>query len=548
VNAFLQSLRNLGPVRLAAIGGVGLAILAFFIYLMSRIASPQMELLYGNLDLTDSGQIVKQLQTDKIPYELRADGTEIWVSKERKLDERVKMAELSLPSNGSSNGEGYSLFDKQDALGTTSFMQNVNLVRAMEGELGRTIRSISHVKNARVHLVLPKREVFTTETQEPSASVVLKMDGGARLDKGQVQAIQHLVASAVPKLAPHRITIIDDKGTLLARGYDNKEDAAADTAEEQRINYEAKLSHQVEEMLERTLGPGRVRAEVTAEMDFDRVNTTQEIYDPDSKVVRSETTSTEDDASQDGEDPAVSVNQNLPDTTANSSGSKSQSKQNHNQTTTNYEISKTVKNQIKQMGVVKRLSVAVLVDGVYTDDNGKRVWKARDDKEMEQIAALVRSAVGYDANRGDQVEVANLQFAGGEPELEGAEDLLFGLPRDLVEKVASNLGLSVVAILFLLLVLKPLVTRAVESMAPGAQPTGRLLPDVVMTPQLTGPGAPPVPGLTTGPDEVEVDELIDIDKVEGRVKASSIRKIGEIVEKHPEEALAIIRSWMYQEG
>ncbi len=550
MNALLQSLRNLGPVRLAAIGGVGIAILAFFVYLMSRIASPQMELLYGNLELADANQIVRTLQGEKVPYELRADGSEIWVAKERKLDLRVRMAEQSLPSGGGSGqGEGYSLFDRQDALGTTSFMQNVNLVRALEGELARTIRSINRVKSARVHLVLPKREVFSRETQEPSASVILKMDGSARLTKPQISAIQHLIASAVPKLKPHRISIVDDRGTLLARGYENKEDLMSENAQEYRVNYENRLGRTIEELLERTLGPGRVRAEVNAEIDFDRVATTQEIYDPDSRVARSEVTVSEAEKSNEGDSNSVSVSQNLPDAGLNSaSGSgRSSSSQNRTQTTVNYEISKTVRNQVKELGAVKRISVAVLVDGVYTGEGAERSWKERPKEEMERIEALVRSAIGFDGNRGDQVEVSNLRFAGPEPEALLTEDLLFGMPRDLVEKVASNLGLSVVAILFLLLVLKPLVSRAIESMQPGAQPSGRLLPDS-MTPQLTGPGAMPVAGLTVGPDEIEVDELIDIDKVEGRVKASSIRKIGEIVEKHPEEALAIVRNWMYQEG
>ncbi|MDR3440782.1 flagellar basal-body MS-ring/collar protein FliF [Telmatospirillum sp.] len=551
MNSFLQSLKNLGTVRLTAIAGGGVAVLAFVIYMVARMSSPPMELLYGGLELQDANQIVNKLQAEKVPYELRREGSEVWVPKDRKLDLRVKMAEQQLPSGGSIS-TGYEIFDKGDMLGSTSFMQNVNLVRAMEGELARTIHAIDHVKSARVHLVLPKREVFSRETQDPSASIVLKMDGANRLSKPQVKAIQHLVAAAVPKLKPGRISIVDDKGTLLARGGDDDRQSAAENADELKLATEQRLQRTIEDLLERSIGPDRVRAEVSVELDLDRIATTQETYDPDSKVVRSQVTVEEDDQTQDAESSSVSVQQNLPDAGANNAGAKSLSKQKRNQETINYEISKVTKNQVKELGAIKRITAAVLVDGRYgppAEGQKKLTFQARTDKEMDQLSNLVRNAIGYDANRGDQVEVTNMAFAGhDEPEPDGSENKLFGFDRDFLEKVASNLGLSVVAILFLLLVLRPLVSRAVESMAAQGMTDQRLLTEGA-GPPLLGPAAmPPAPAAGMLPDEMEaVDELIDIDKVEGRVKASSIRKIGEIVEKHPEEALGIIRGWMYSD-
>ena len=553
MNSFLQSLKNLGPMRLTAIAGGGVAVLAFLIYLLAKFSSPQMELLYGGLELQDANQIVTKLQTDKVPYELRHDGSEIWVPKDQKLGLRVKMAEQQLPSGGSVS-TGYELFDKGDVLGSTSFMQNVNLLRAMEGELGRTIHTIDGVKSARVHLVMPKREVFSREMQDPSASIVLKMEGNRRLSKGQVQAIQHLVAAAIPKLKPSRISIIDDKGTLLARGSDDDKTAMSDTADELKLATEQRLQHTIEELVERSIGPDKVRAEVSVEMDFDRVATTTETYDPEGKVERSHVTVEEGDQTTDAETSSVSVQQNLPDAGANNAGARSQSKQNRTQETVNYEISKTVKNHVKELGTVKRITAAVLIDGRYgppADGQTKMTYQPRDEKEMEQFAALVRNAIGYDANRGDQVEVTNLPFVGhDEPEPTGAENKLFGMDRDLVEKIATNLGASVVAILFLLLILRPLASRAIESMAanPATADGRRLLADhgAMVPPLLAAGGMPPVPAAGMLSEEMDtVDELIDIDKVEGRVKASSIRKIGEIVEKHPEEALSIIRAWMY---
>lgn len=553
VNAFLQMMRGLGPMRLAAIAGVGVSILGFFIYLMSRVAAPQMELLYGDLEMTDSKAIVEKLGAEKVPYEVRRDGAEIWVPKDRKNELRVRMAEQAMPAMG--RVAGYELFDKQDALSSTSFQQNINYVRALEGELSRTIRAIDKVKTARVHLVLPKREAFAREANEPSASVILKMQGASRLERAQVVAIQHLIAAAVPKMKPSRISIVDDKGTLLAKGFENDQELAAQTAEELKLKTENRLARTVESILERSLGPGRVRAEVAVEMDLSRAVTTEEVYDPESKVVRSQVTVNEDESSQDGEPPGVSVTNNLPDPNASqSSSSRSSSKSAKTQETVNYEISKKTKNTVREVGEIRRVTAAVLVDGVYdVATDGKKTYRDRTPEEIAKLEELVRNAIGFDRSRTDQVRVISMQFAGGEEQYQAEEpgEFIFGMRRDFVEKVASNLGLSIVAILFLLLVLRPLIGRAIESMQGQVGPDGRrlLTADGQVVPQLTGPGAPatPAPALG-GEEEVIADELIDIDKVEGRVKASSIRKIGEIVDKHPEEALSIIRNWLYQES
>ena len=548
----MQMMRGLGPMRLAAIAGVGVSILGFFIYLMSRVAAPQMEMLYGDLEMGDSKAIVEKLSTDKVPFEVRKDGAEIWVPKDRKNELRVRMAEQAMPAVG--RVAGYELFDKQDALSTTSFQQNVNYVRALEGELSRTIRAIDRVKVARVHLVLPKREAFAREANEPSASVILKMQGAARLDKGQVTAIQHLIAAAVPKMKPNRISIIDDKGTLLAKGTDDDQQVAAENAEALRLNTENRLARTVESMLERSLGPGRVRAEVSVEMDLSRAVTTEETYDPESRVVRSEVTVAENEQQEDGENPSVSVTNNLPDPNASaSSANRSSSKSNKTQETVNYEISKKIRNTVREMGEVRRITAAVLVDGVYdTGADGKKIYRDRTPEELAKVEDLVRNTIGFDRTRQDQVKVISMQFAGGEEQYAAEEpgEFIFGMRRDFVEKIASNLGLSIVAILFLLLVLRPLIGRAIDSMQGQVGPDGRrlLTADGAGVPQLTGPGAPSVPAPALGgEEEVIADELIDIDKVEGRVKASSIRKIGEIVDKHPEEALSIIRNWLYQE-
>ncbi len=550
MGALVETLKNLGPMRLAIMGGTVVGLLAFFIFLTSRLTSPAMSLLYSDLDPNDSGAIVKQLEAQKIPFELARGGTEIYVPGDKVLRTRVSMAEQGLPGGGS---VGYEIFDESDALGSTNFVQNVNLVRALEGELARTIRSITNVKAARVHLVMPRRELFSREKQEPSASIVLRMTGSSRLAKEKVLAVQHLVAAAVPSLTPRQISIVDDKGNLLARGFDDPEGLFEEDAESKRINYETRLARTVEELLEKSVGFGKVRVEVRADMDFDRVTTQEETYDPDGQVVRSTQTSEENAQSQDREqDLPVSVGTNLPDNNESGTGASAQSSESRTDETVNFEISKRVTSTVKDTGVVNRLSVAVLVDGTYrVDENGDRQYSPRATEEMELLATLARTAIGFNEDRGDTVEIINMRFVDAEIGEETFEEIFFGFSKEDLMRFAELLVLAIVAILVILLVVRPLISRAFEAspMAAGmAEAEAALLAEGAEAPALAGPGMEPglIEGGPPGHEE-SFDELIDIDRVEGRVKASSVKKVGEIVEKHPEEALAIIRNWMYQE-
>jgi flagellar M-ring protein FliF len=502
-----------------------------------------MEQLYGDLDPSAARAITHQLEAKNIPYQLRAEGRAIFVPSDQMLKMRLETAEIA-HSSGIVNG--YELFDNMDALGATNFMQNVNLVRALEGELSRTIMSINAVKAARVHLVLPKREMFSRESQEPSASVILRVQGNS-LSKGQVSAIQYLVAAAVPKLKPSRISIVDDKGALLARGFEDDKQVMISTHEEMRQAQERRLSQSIEDLLARSVGPGKVRAQVSVEMDFDRVVTNQETYDPDGQVVRSTVTEAEKSATDEKQNDAVSVQQNLPDSNLGNDNGRASSSQSRSVETVNYEITKKVANSIRENGVVKRLSVAVLVDGlVTTKPDGTKDYQDRSPAEMDKISSLVRSAVGYDPARGDQVEIINMRFQALDDGLAAADAALFlGFTKAEVMRMAEGLGVAVVAILVILLIVRPLVTRAFESLPSPSEQASRQLLTEQTAPQLAAPTGSMVPG--DDEDELETEELIDIDKVEGRVKASSLRKIGEIVSKHPEEALSIVRNWMYQE-
>ncbi|SBW01604.1 Flagellar M-ring protein FliF [uncultured Alphaproteobacteria bacterium] len=542
MNAFIQSLRSLGPARLMAMAAVSVGLLGFIIYFTMRMGSPKMELLYSDLDTGAARAITQQLDARQIPYQLRADGRDIYVPGDQMLKMRLETAEVA---HNSGIVNGYELFDKMDALGATNFMQNVNLVRALEGELARTIMSVGTVKQARVHLVLPKREMFSRETQEPSASVILRVQGG-RLSKEQISAIQYLVASAVPKLKPSRISIVDDKGQLLARGFEDDKQVMISTQEEMRQAQERRLSQNVEDLLARTIGPGKVRAQVSVEMDFDRVVTNAETYDPDGQVVRSTVTENEAARTDEQQNDSVTVQQNMPDPNLNNNQGRATSSNQRTVETTNYEITKKVANSVRENGVIKRLSIAVLVDGVQVAAaDGTKTYQDRSPEEMDKIATLVRSAVGYDAQRGDQVDVINMRFQTLDDALGPADETLFlGFTKAEIMRMAEGLGVAVVAILVILLIVRPLVTRAFESLPTPSEQASRQLLTEATTPQLAAPAGAMVP---SDDEDLETEELIDIDKVEGRVRASSLRKIGEIVQKHPEEALSIVRNWMYQE-
>ncbi|WP_193170289.1 flagellar basal-body MS-ring/collar protein FliF [Nisaea nitritireducens] len=556
MNPLVDLIRNLGPIRIAALVGTAVAVLGFFIFLASRLSTGGMSLLYGDLDPADSGAIVKELEARNIQYELKAGGQQVFVPGDEVLKLRVTLAEQGVPGGGTM---GYEIFDKSDGLGTTNFVQNVNLVRALEGELGRTIGAMNNVRGARVHLVLPQRELFSRERRKPSASVVLQVQGAGRLGREQVLAIQHLVAAAVPDMEPQNISILDSRGQLLARGT-NEEDGTlpGQSSEEMRLAFENRVRGSVEELVERIVGLGRVRAEISADIDYDRFTEQSEIYDPDSQVARSTQTIEESESTQErNKQDTVSVENNLPESEANAGEGdlSARSESARTEETVNFEISRTVRNRVKEAGEIQNLSVAVLVDGRYVEnEDGDKVYQPRTAEELEQIATLVRSAVGYNGSRGDTVEVVNMQFVKLEPLDLGDGSLLFGISKDEFLQLAEVLVLAVVGLLVILLVVRPVLTRLFESMpttlAASGGPGGMIAGADAIA-QLTGPGATAdMAELLEGEDEEEslLDQMIDINQVEGRVRASSLKKIGEIVEKHPEEAVAIIRNWMYQEA
>lgn len=534
MNNFIQSIKNLSPGRLASIAAIVIFLISFFVYLATKLNTGDYAVLYTDLEMEDAKQIVQHLETANIKYQLTKNGTEILVPEEDVNKMRIDTADLAMASKGSN--VGYEIFDNTDALGSTNFVQNVNLIRALEGELARTIRSVDHIKSARVHLVLPKREMFSREEQMPTASVVIKTDGG-KLSLESIHSIQQLIAAAVPKLDVKNVSIVDSAGNLLTNNFEDEEAVTVANNEALRLEQERKMSLQVQNLLEKSVGEGKVRAQVNLDMDFDQIVTNEEIYDPDSQVVRSQATVTDNSTTDNVEQP-VSVAQNIPNGDMVAAGTGSVSRKSRTEETVNYEISKVVRNKVKNSGTIKRLGVAVIVDGIYERNaEGKVVYRDRTPEEMEQIRSLVKSAVGFDAERGDMVEVANMKFASNQPEIETvSEVLIMGFTKDELIRIAEGIGVAIVAILVILLVIRPLINNAFETNTANGE--GRLLGDNAEEDNL-------LLSNFLNEEDGEIDELINMNKIDGRIKVSSLKKINDIVEKNPDAAVNIIRGWLY---
>ena len=536
VNNVSNLLKSLGMVRLAALGMVALVLLVFFGFIALRIGGEPKALLFADVGVDDAAKMVGELDTLKVPYELRGDGSMIYVPQNDVLRLRMVLAEKGLPAGGT---VGYEIFDNADALGTTSFLQNMNHLRALEGELARTIRSIDGIESGR----------------EPTASIVLKVSRGS-LGTQQVKAIQYLVSSAVDGLSPARVSIVDERGLLLASGAgDDSQSLLATSVEERRSAYETRLRTHLENIVQRVVGADKARVEVTAQMDYNRITQTSDTFDPNGQVVRSTQTVEDNSNSADGmANDGVSVGNNLPNANMAGAGAETGSRQaaNRSEETVNYEISRVTKTEVLEPGRVKRLSVAVLVDGSYTTDaGGSTVYTPRPAQEIGKIQALVKSAMGFDEVRGDQLEVVNLQFAtapaldAGSAAIEDERGVL-DFTRAEIIKMAEMAVLAILALIAMLFVLRPLF-----SSLPGGGPfTGRLaLPSGTSDLQaaLAAPEGSEMPaGALPAPDQLSEDMMIDIAQVAGKVKQSSVRKIGELVTHHPDESISILRSWLHE--
>lgn len=542
-----DTMKNLGPTKMMMMGGVIFAVILFFLFISMRFTGTDMSLLYSDLSISDQSAIASKLQSAGITFNMNENNTQVLVKRDQVGRARMLLAEEGLPSSASI---GYEIFDKQSGFGTTDFVQNINQLRALEGELSRTIGTLEPIRAARVHIVLPKRELFSREAQPATASIFLRMRAGQTLAREQISSIQHIVAAAVPQLRPNRVSIVDEFGNLLARGGEDEEENAflTQNAQELRNRHENRMKSSIEEMITRVVGPGKVRATVAVDLDFDRVTMNAEIYDPDGQVLRSSQTISENEEERDAGPEGVTIQNNLPGLADGLQGDAgTMMRANRTEEITNFEITRTVKNQVREAGQIRRISVAVLVDGTYTtNEAGEQVYTPRSEREIEQIETLVRSAVGYDIDRGDRIEIVNMPFVEVAPEIEEITDhLIFGFEKRDLLSIAETVTLAIVALLVVLLVLQPLVNKLVESASAGAANFEGEIENLLVTqqqqqPALIGADGQPI-------EEESAEEMINLQNVVGKMKASTYNKVSELVEQHPAETVNVLRNWMYQE-
>ncbi|QBX36417.1 flagellar M-ring protein FliF [Brevundimonas sp. S30B] len=542
MGGFTAALQRFGIGRLAAVLGVAAGVAAVLVAVMLRIGQAPDALLYSNLDLREAGEITSSLEQSGIKYSTRGDGSTIMVNRDEVGKARLMLAGKGLVTSGS---VGYEIFDNQSVLGQTEFQQNIAEQRALQGELARTILSMRGITSARVQIAMPRRELFQTAAADPTAAVVVGV-GARELSPDQVNAIRNVVASSVPNLKPEKVTVTDTANRTLAAGSDGQSFNSA-TAETAKANTEAQMQARIKDLVEGVVGAGAARVTVAADIDHSRSTTQEQRFDPDGQVVRS--TSTNGSQSQDTSgmaDGGATATNNIPGgeaPTATPLGST----RNDNTETTNYEISNTTTTTVKEPGEVRKLSVSVAVDGVWTppaEAGGEPTYAPRSEEDMTRIKSLVAAAVGINTERGDTLEVINVRFnrealPGGASEAAG---LLDGFTKNDIMRGVELAVLLITGLLLIFFVLRPLLKTAsgaggVPALAgPGGgtmQVTSLETTMVGGQPQLTAPKS-------------EMEQRLDIARIEGQVKASSIKKVAEFVDKHPEESTAILRSWVHE--
>ncbi len=415
------------------------------------------QVLYSNLAEEDAGQIIQRLNEQKVPYHVRSGS--IMVPSDKVHELRLQLASEGIPQGG---GVGFEVFDKS-TFTMTDFVQKLNYRRALQGELSRTIKSLTEVEQCRVHLAIPEKSLFLRSEERPKASVLVKLKQGRRLSQGQVQGIVHLVSSSVEGLDPKDVVVVDSRGEMLSEPVDEVAGMTSSQIDYQR-NVERELESKIISILEPVAGKNKVRAKVSASIDFTRVEKTEEKYDPDSQVVRSEQRNSEKSMSGiSGGVPGVSSN--LPNKSVQTSLSQGQSEKKNE--IVNYEISKIVSRSINSPGEIKRLSVVALVDGVYSSqkDSKEKVYTPRTEDEIKKFEDMVKNAVGFTAERGDEVRVVNMPF-----ETE-TEDEISDSRQQIIPVVLNVLKYAIpVLALFLLffLVIRPLIKALTQQ--PALQP------------------------------------------------------------------------------
>lgn len=499
--------------------GLALVTVGIFFALILWINRPDYRVLYSNLAGEDANRVVKLLQANKVPYQFENNGGTILVPADKLYDLRIKVAG---EGNLVGQGIGFEIFDDLK-VGQTDFVQKINYQRALQGELTRTISEFPGVETARVHLVIPHRSLFIEEQQKPSASVVVKLREGKKMEAQDVQAIVNLVVMAVEGMDRSRVSVADTSGKILY--YPTEDDSLqglTSTQLEYKMRLQQNLERRIEELLYPVIGPGKVIAKVNADVDFSQRTIKRELYDPEKTVVRSEQRSEESTKGR------ANLSGGTPDANFRGDGiggTASTQEGTRETRTTNFEINKEEQNIVANVGDLSRLSVAVIVDGTYEKAaDGTYAFVPRKEEEMQRIRQLISSAVGFDRARGDSVEVSTISFGGPDLQQDSSLPQIF---MDYALRLGKPLLNALLVFLFLLLVVRPVVLALIRPKVEGEMIEG-------------------LEGLPSGEERLaliegdeEVDALDALRKIED-IKAHAMQ----LAEQNMDQAAGIIRSWL----
>lgn len=507
LHRMVEQIRLMSFRQKAVLLSVAVLSFASFIFFFLWFQGADYQALYGNLSEEDAGMIIQKLKEQKVPY--KVVGSVISVPADKVYDLRLTLASQGLPQGGAA---GFELFDKT-SFSTTDFVQKLNYRRALQGELGRTIKSLSEVEQCRVHLAVPERSLFMREEDRPKASVLVKLKPGRKLTQGQVQGIVHLVSSSVEGLSPKDVAVVDNQGEMLTSARDDSTGLTSSQMEYQRA-LEKDIETRVISILDPVVGKEKVRAKVAAMIDFSRVEKTEERFDPDSQVVRSELRNNE--RTTNGSTSGVpGVASNLPGKTLAQGGS-SQGQSERKNETINYEISKVTSHVVHHPGEIRRLTVAVLVDGTVTGSAGskERQYKPRSEEDLKNFEEMVKKAIGFSSERGDEVRVVNMPFEGVvQDDLAAPKTEILPIVLTIMKYLVPLLAV----VLLWALLLKPMLKIAAAPRS-GAE-TSLSLPQTI----------------------AELERVMELPDMSSRAR------VLEWAKKHPKEAAHLIKGWIKEE-
>lgn len=556
---FLNNLMNLGRQRLIILAGAMGGILLATLLGLNAITREDYAPIYSNLSVSSASSIEAALTSAGFNVMVGPDGTTISVPQSDTARARMVLAETGMPIDGD---PGWELFDQQGGMAMNSFLQKINRVRAMEGELARSIQTLDGIASARVHLVLPDREPFSREAPTPRASVILRPQAGRAVSRKEAIAVRNLVASAVAELDLTRVTVLSASGeTILSEDANGPGQASISSA---KAAIEDRLSREIESILTARVGAGNARVHVNVELTTQREVIVEQSFNPDQQVVRSTETKTEDQ-SESADQGNVGIENNIPAALADPEGGATSNRSEADEIV-QYEIGNTRREIVREAGEVRRMTVAVLVNGIYAVEEGNVNYAERTPEEMDRLAELVKSAVGFQEQRGDSISVDSMRFMDysmdlGSPIEEGLVDRLTESAVPLIRGLLALLIFGLVMILGI----RPLLNRLTEppavpptdelpsppadeeEPAPGAPPLVGQPPEMMPPP----PAMPPIPRQSVMAQQVfEPDEVEYIEKqgINGSLHKRHIDNIQRLAEEKPEDVLRVLRSWLRLEA